>query len=406
MKKSSIRAILALVLTFCCILGCTSTAFAANATNEPYGYTYDDAASGCTMYKYYLYDKNQNSYVPFRTFYSRGNTVCFSDGTVVTNVSAGPGYRYNGFNTQGVFYAITSSGALLGIGGNNRVITVLQSGAIELCYNQDELATSVKTTSGTKDLSSWKDVPDKDNGSNVNVPGGKKNYDRVEVYTNSVGEMSYDAYKGSSLMVSIVISADGKHILNATNSVRLSDTLKGIKFMGIDTDYNVYMYETNGTLYRFKFGSWFSAEKIMLGSNFKTFKTDDKGFVSTIVTEKETFTINQITTSDKWKASYTYVVTKDTYATLYIKGTVESNTLLLTDGILTLNGSEVDNKVSAFGFISEKEFCYIRNGRVYVAPISDPLNTTRFCTGAESFNRNDVGLTVSVLLTNGRTRKF
>ncbi len=405
MKKISVRTFLALLLTLCCLLGCTTTAFAASDT-DPYGYTYDDAASGKTQYKYFSYDKKSDTYKMTRSFYSTGNTVCFSNGTVVTNDSAGPGYRYNGFNTQSVFYAITRDGKLLGIGGNNKVITVLSSGAIELVYNTDDLAVSVKTSSGTYDLTNWTEAPDTSNPSNPGTPGtntpGNKT-DRVEIYTNTAGEMVYDAYKGSDLKVSIVLSADGKHILNATNEVRLSDILKGVKFMGIDTSYNVYMYETNGTLYRFTFGNWYSAEKISLGSNLKTFRTDDKGFLSQIVTEKETFTIKQVTVSDKWKATKTYAVTKDVYATLYVKGTVDSYTLMLTDDVLTLNGKEVDDKVSAFGFISATDFCYIRNGRVYIAPISDPTDGRRFCTNASSFKRNDVGLVTSVVLTNGRT---
>lgn len=406
MKKSSIRTLMALLLILCCLFGCATPAFAASSDTDPYGYTYDDAVSGKTQYKYFSYQKKSDTYVMTRSFYSTGNTVCFSNGTVVTNDSAGPGYRYNGFNTQSVFYAITRDGKLLGIGGNNKVITVLNSGAIELVYNNDELAVSVKTSSGTYDLTNWTETPDISNPTNPGTttptqPGNKT--DRVEIYTNTAGEMVYDAYQAGTLKVSIILSSDGKHILNATDEVRLSDILKGVKFMGIDTSYNVYMYETNGTLYRFKFGNWYSAEKISLGSAFKTFKTDEKGFLSQIVTEKETYTIKQVTTSDKWKASKTYVVTKDVYATLYTKGTVESHTLMLTDDVLTMNGKEVDDRVTAYGFISETEFCYIRSGRVYIAPISDPTYTVRFCTGASDFKRNDVGLVTTVVLTNGKT---
>ena len=415
MKNSSIiRTFLALVLVMTCILGCTTTAFAANTDDPPYGYTYDDAASNRTVYKYFYYNSSKDSYVAKRTFYSSGNTVYFSNGAVVTSASAGSGYRYNGFNTEGVFYAITSNGELLGIGGNNKVITVLSSGAIELCYNNDDLATSVKTSSGTKSLSDWKDVSDSGNNGNNNGNNGNSGnnntvvptpseLDRIEVYTNSAEEMVYDAYQGNTIKVSIILSSDGKHILNVTNGVRLSDTLKGVKFMGIDSDYNVYLYETNGTLYRFKFGSWYSAEKIALGSAFKTYKTDEKGFLSQVVTENDTYTLKQLTTSDKWKASKTYVVTKDTYATLYTKDTVESHTLMLTNGVLTLDGKEVDDTVSAFGFISETSFCYIRNGRVYKATISAPTNMKRVCTGASSFKRNDIGLTTTVVLANGKT---
>ena len=215
----------------------------------------------------------------------------------------------------------------------------------------------------------------------------------------------YTAYSASTVKVSITVSSDGLKILNTTNDVRLSDTLKGVKFMGIDSSYNVYMYETNGTLYRFIFGNWYSAEKIVLDGKFKTMRTDENGFLSTIITDKTTYTLKQLTPSTKWEASYTYAVTKDVYATLYTKGSAKSTTLMLTDGILTLNGKEVDDKVTAFGFISESKFCYIRNGKAYTAPISDPTDYHRLCSDAVNFKMNDIGLVTKVVLSTGKTVK-
>lgn len=406
MRNSSIfRTILALMLVFSCILGCSNTAFAAESDNLPYGYTYDDAASSRTVYKYYSYNSSKDSYVAKRTFYSSGNTVYFSNGTAVTTASAGSGSRYNGFDTDGNFWVTTNKGELLRIGSNNKVVTVLSSGATELCYNTDDLATSVSTSSGTKCLSDLKEVSGTDNSTTPVVPTpAPSGTNRVAVYTNSLDEMVYDAYQGNVLKVSIVLSSNGKHILNATDGVRLSDFLKGVKFMGIDTDYNVYLYETNGTLYRFKYGSWYSAEKIVLDGAFKTYKTDANGFINQFVTDKTTYTVDQLSISDKWKANKTYVVTKDTYATLYIQSTVESFTLMLSDGVLTLNGIKIDDKVSAFGFISGTHFCYIKNGKAYKAHIAYPTDISRICSDAASFNRNDVGLTTKIVLTNGKTR--
>lgn len=408
MKITSIASKIAtFLLVTCLILGTCQTAFAADTTNAPYGYTYDDAANGRTMYKYYSYNATKSSYYATRVFYSNGTSLYFENGTLVTATSAGTGSRYNGFGTTGIFYVITSNGGILSVDNNNTVNTVLASGATALNYNYDDLAETVTTTSGTLVLSTLRpttsttpDVP-----TLPNQPSSTKTNSRVEVYTNSAGEMVYTAYDKANVKVSIIVSDDGQKILNITNDVRLSDTLKGVKFMGIDSSYNVYMYETNGTLYRFVFGSWYSAEKIVLDSKFKTMRTDDNGFLSTIVTDKTTYNIKQLTTSTKWEASYTYAVTKDVYATLYTKGSAQSTTLMLTDGILTLNGKEVDDKVTAFGFISETKFCYIRNGKAYTAPISDPTDYHRVSSDAVSFKMNDVGLVAKVVLSNGKTVK-
>lgn len=410
MKNTSIISkLVTLLLAVCLILGTSQTAFAANATTDPYGYTYDDAANGTTRYKYYSYDKKAGSYKATREFYSNGTSVYFSNGSLVTSASAGTGSRYNGFATNGMFYAITSKGELVCVATNNQVYTLLSAGATNLNYNYDDLAETVTTTSGNMNLSTLQQSPVTTTPNTPTttppVTDSTKNYDRVEVYTNSAGEMVYTAFQGSTVKVSIIVSDDGQKILNVTNEVRLSDTLKGVKFMGIDSSYNVYMYETNGTLYRFTFGNWYSAEKIVLDGEFKTMRTDDKGFLSTIITTKTTYAITQLSTSTKWEASYTYVVTKDVYATLYTKGSAESNTLMVTDGVLTINGVKVDTKVTDFGFISETTFCYIRNGRAYKAPISDPTNVSRICTNASSFQRTDVGLVSKVLLSSGKTVK-
>ena len=285
--------------------------------------------------------------------------------------------------------------------------TILASGAMNLNYNYDDLAETVTTTSGTLNLSTlYPTVPAPPTVPTIpNQPGTIKTNNRVEIYANSAGEMVYTAYNGTKVKVSITVSNDGLKILNTTNDVRLSDTLKGVKFMGIDSSYNVYMYETNGTLYRFVFGSWYSAEKIVLDGNFKTMRIDENGFLSTIITDKTTYSIKQLTPSTKWEASYTYAVTKDVYATLYTKGSAKSTTLMLIDGILTLNGKEVDDKVTAFGFISDTKFCYIRNGKAYTAPISDPTDYHRLCSDAVSFKMNDVGLVTKIVLSTGKVIK-
>lgn len=408
MKNTSIISkLVTLLLTACIIFGTCQTALAVDMTNAPYGYTYDDAANGHTMYKYYSYNTKSGSYSATRQFYSASTSVYFGNGTLVTSTSAGTGSRYNGFDTNGIFYVITSNGELLSVDSNNTVNTVLTSGASNLNYNYDDLAETVTTTAGTLNLSTLRPtapttptVPTIPNQSET-----IKTNSRVEVYTNSAGEMVYTAYNGTSVKVTIIVSEDGQKILNTTNDVRLSDTLKGVKFMGIDSSYNVYMYETNGTLYRFVFGNWYSAEKIVLDGNFKTMRTDENGFLSTIITDKATYTIKQLTTSTKWEASYTYAVTKDVYATLYTKGSAQSTTLMLTDGNLTLNGKDVDDKITAFGFISETSFCYIRNGKAYIAPISDPTDSRRICSNAVGFKMNNVGLVTQVILSSGKTVK-
>ncbi len=410
MKKT----IMSLALAFCLIIGMCPTAFASSET-DPYGFYYDEASLGRTMYEYYVYDRREDSHIIAKTFYSIGNSVYTGNGDLVTNTSAGSGALYNGFATNGDFYFITSSGSLIRVDSAGRQSVQYSSGAISLSYTSDDLAEIVQTTSGNKYLSNLSGAPSGTPGTpgnnNNNKPGSKTS--RVEMYTNTSGEMVRDAYELGNLKVSIVVSKDGKSVLNATYGVRLSDTLKGAKFLGFDTSYNVYLYEKNGTLYRFTFGNWYSAECVRLDSKFKTFRTDQNGFISTIITEKSSYTIGQLTdtVNNKWVAKETYAVVKDTYTTLYTNGSVESNTLMWDDGNLYLNGIVVAPKIVAglitsnigdFGFISDKEFCYIRENMVFICSIYDrPEDGWCYCTDAKSLRTNDVGLVSQVVLRNG-----
>lgn len=405
---------MSLALAFCLIIGMCPTAFASSET-DPYGFYYDEASLGRTMYEYYVYDRREDSHIIAKTFYSIGNSVYTGNGDLVTNSSAGSGALYNGFATNGDFYFITSSGSLIRVDSAGRQSVQYSSGAISLSYTSDDLAEIVQTTSGNKYLSNLSGAPSGTPGTpgnnNNNKPGSKTS--RVEMYTNTSGEMVRDAYELGNLKVSIVVSKDGKSVLNATYGVRLSDTLKGAKFLGFDTSYNVYLYEKNGTLYRFTFGNWYSAECVRLDSKFKTFRTDQNGFISTIITEKSSYTIGQLTdtVNNKWVAKETYAVVKDTYTTLYTKGSVESNTLMWDDGSLYLNGIVVAPKIVAglitsnigdFGFISDKEFCYIRENMVFICSIYDrPEDGWCYCTDAKSLRTNDVGLVNQVVLRNG-----
>ncbi len=405
---------MSLALAFCLIIGMCPTAFASSET-DPYGFYYDEASLGRTMYEYYVYDRREDSHIIAKTFYSIGNSVYTGNGDLVTNTSAGSGALYNGFATNGDFYFITSSGSLIRVDSAGRQSVQYSSGAISLSYTSDDLAEIVQTTSGNKYLSNLSGAPSGTPGTpgnnNNNKPGSKTS--RVEMYTNTSGEMVRDAYELGNLKVSIVVSKDGKSVLNATYGVRLSDTLKGAKFLGFDTSYNVYLYEKNGTLYRFTFGNWYSAECVRLDSKFKTFRTDQNGFISTIITEKSSYTIGQLTdtVNNKWVAKETYAVVKDTYTTLYTKGSVESNTLMWDDGNLYLNGIVVAPKIVAglitsnigdFGFISDKEFCYIRENMVFICSIYDrPEDGWCYCTDAKSLRTNDVGLVSQVVLRNG-----
>lgn len=400
-KSSTImRNLLTLALVFTLIFGTSVPTFAAT-TPSPYGFTYDDTAAGKTIYRYYSYSSKEDSYLPTREFYSKGNYVFTSAGVLVCNTSVASGSYYNGFDSLGNFYVVTKSGALNKVDANNKVTVLLTTGAIKLLYNADDIATTVKTTTGSKSLPTLANVPEKDDDDTYNPPTVAKQKNRVDIYTNSANELVYEAFYNNKLKTQIIVNSSGTKVLNATAKVRLSEVLKGAKFMGFDPSYNVYLYENNGTLYRFKSGSWYSAERISLSGTYKSFKKDSNGFISKVVTSKSSYSIKQLTTSSKWKASKTYAVRKSGYVTLYSKGSSRSNTLTLKSSKLSLNGKLIATGVSRYGFTPSKRIIYLKHGTVYTASISSPKSPKKFCTKAKSLYANSIGLVTKVTLTNG-----
>lgn len=400
--KSTICHLLTLSLVFALAFGSAIPTYAATNLPSPYGFTYDDTASGKTLYRYYSYSLKEDSYNLTREFYSKGNYVFTNTGVLLCNTSVASGSRYNGFDTKGNFYVVTKGGSLTQINTVNKITIVLSSGVIKLGYNADDIATTVVTATGTKSLATLQDVPDKDDDDTYNPPVSvNKQKNRVEIYTNSAKELVYEAYNNNKIKTKIVVSSNGKSVLNATAKVRLSDSLKGAKFMGFDPSYNVYLYEKNGTLYRFKSGAWYSAEKISLSGTYKSFKKDDNGFISKVVTSKDSYTIKQLTTSNKWKASKTYAVRKSGYVTLYTKGSSKSNTLTMKSGKLSLNGEQIATGVSRYGFTPSKKIIYIKKGTAYTASISSPKKAKKLCTKVKSLSTNSLGLVTKVILTKG-----
>lgn len=400
MKKNRTLIMVLIATIFMTAIGNT-TAFAATK-NEPYGYTYDDSATYRTVYRYYSWDSKAGAYAPTREFYSKGTYMYTVGGKLILNQTAGSGSKTNGFDKLGNFFIIGNDGSLSKITTSNQMSTVLESGAIRLNYTDQDLAFSVSTNSGSLYLSNLKPAPEVDDDDDYTPPTVEKSQNRVEIYTNSAGETVYDGYSANKIKTKIIVSSDGLKVLNATAKVRLTDTLKGAKFIGFDRSYNVYLYE-GGTLYRFKSGKWYSAEKLVLSGQYRTFKKDDDGFISKVVTSKNSYTIKQLTSSGKWKASKTYAVHKKDYVTLYVKGRTSSYTLMLNSGKLKLNGKKIASNVSKYGFIGAKKLIYIKKGVIYSAKLSLPKKATKICKG-KALKTNSVGL-VTKVSSGGKWKK-
>ncbi len=351
-------------------------------------------------------------YLLTREFYSRGGSKLYtSTGSLVNSSLCGSAQKYNVYDENGNFFFITQKGETRRIKlGSLKQEVVLTSGSKYFIYNQDDIGVSVMTSAGQKllcDLTPGTPGPEEPEDPVPVEPIPPKAKNRVEKSINSVGEMVNKAYKNNTLKLTIVVSKDETKVLNQTHGVRLTDTLKGAKFCGIDSKYNVYLYELPGTLYKFTFGKWYSPSKMSLKGTFKSYKVNSNGFVTAFVTTKGTFTLKEIEAGDKWVAGKTYAVNKSNYSTLYIKGKTTSYTLKLTGNKLYLGNKQIASGVSKFGFVSGKKLCYFKSGNCYTAPISSPTKATLFVKAVKDLKRNpNNGLVNKIVLKSGKTKKI
>ena len=373
----------------------------ASSTMPPHGYTWKDSSTNKLVYQYNTYNSSKGYYTTSKTVYSDGKNIYNSKNELIfANTNGSVGY-----DEKGTLLVVSANGTLYG-SSNLKVFQALLEGknATYFKYSVDNIVTSVKTSDGMVSVSSFKLTQEALPGSNSETETViNKAKNRVDQTENSAGEMVFKAYKNGKAYMTIIV--DGPRVLNNTAKVRLSDTLIGAKFLGIDSSYNVYMYENNGSLYRFKHGSWHSAQKIALKGNFKSCEKDKNGFVTKISLANKTYTIKQLTTDSKWKANRTYAVNKDSYSTMYIKNSSKSNTLSLKDKVLQLNGKTVAKNVGKFYFVNNKRFVYTKGTTLYEASINKPKATEKVTSKFKKVTLKN-GLAVKAVLKNGKTIKL
>lgn len=380
---SKVKKAMATIICAIAIMCCTTqaTTVSAATANAPYGYSWNDDNTGNKHIQFYEFDKNLNSYrITRRVMMKNKNLYSNSGALLYSNV------KEAGYSATGDLYVILSTGNVEKLTYAGKKVSY-KVNAVKLNFDTEDLVVTIMVTGkGNVKLADLASVanptptpspspsptpanPTPTPANPTPTPTPSKSKNRVERTATSSGQR-ITAYKDNKSKLKILVA--GSKVLNETASVRLSDTVKGAKFLGIDTTYSVYLYETNGTLYRFKFGSWYSAETMKLNGSFVSSKNDSNGFLNSITTNKGTYKVSSLNKPSVWKAKKTYAVNKSTYVTLYTKGSSSSKTLKLLKGTLYLNGKKVTNKVTKFGFINAKKFVLLKSGKVYTASISSP----------------------------------
>lgn len=352
-----------------------ATAIQENAAvadeNPPYAYVWKDA-SNVTHYQFYEYSSREDAYVVGERVISIGSTVYNTEGEVLYQ-SVKTGADNIGYSADGDLYVITKAGNLEKLSSTGNKTTYKNYRYTKLVLDWDDLVTGVVTSTGREIKLSKLGTGSTTTVTPTPTPVPSTKGNRVE--RTGAEAQTIKAYKGKDLMVQLYINKGT--VLEELADVYLSSTCKGAKFLGLDADFSVYLYETGGTFYKFTYGNWFFPTTLEIEGELKKYQEDENGFITKLVTTEKTYDVSEF--ADKFVANKTYAVQKENYSTLYVKGTNISHTLRLDGDSFWVNDEEILYLgVVDYGFVDENTYIMVLdNGDAYTATIEMPWDN--FC---------------------------
>lgn len=369
-KFLSVLMVLALVFSVMPVTAIQAQA-AVEDENPPYAYVWKDA-SNVTHYQYYEYSFREDAYVVGERVISIGSTVYDTDGKVLYQ-SVKTGANNIGYSADGDLYVITKAGNLEKLSSTGNKTTYKNYRYTKLVLDWDDLVTGVVTSTGKEIKLSKLGTGSTATVTPTPTPVPSTKGNRVE--RSGAEAQTIKAYKGKDLMVQLYINKGT--VLEELADVYLSSTCKGAKFLGLDADFSVYLYETGGTFYKFTYGNWFFPTTLEVEGELKKYQEDENGFITKLVTTERTYDVSEF--ANKFVADKTYAVQKENYVTLYIKGTDISHTLKVEDGAFWVDDEVIYFDVVDYGFVDENTYIFVfDNGDAYTATIDSPWDNFHY----------------------------
>lgn len=376
-----------------------TTAVAA-AELDPYAYCWEDA-SNVTHYQHFIYVEEENAYMVDERVTSVGGYVFDAEGEELYS-GALVGEEHIGYAKDGTLYVVLKNGNLEKRTTNDKETTYKSKNYSSLVLDSDGLVVSVKLKDGTviklKDLTSGTSTgtTPTPTPSPTPTPTPETGKNRVE-RTGAVNQ-TIKAYKNDKVVVQLYI--EKAKVTEQLANVRLSDACKGAKFLGVDAEYSVYLYEIGGTFYKFQYGNWYIAQKVEVNGEMKKYEEDQNGFITKIITTEGTYVLAK--DELEFAPTKTYAVSKETYTQLYVKDSEETHKLELKDKVLYLDGKKVTSSVEKFQFIDAETFIFVKtNGKSYTASIDKPTSLTLFKSNVKALVvSKDNGLATHVTINS------
>jgi len=229
-------------------------------------------ASAVGHYSYNYSTKGHTDKV--EVMYKGNNIYSFSTGKRLRSDLRDEKDEYIGYK-NGILYVITTSKELLSFDG--ATWKYLSSSADILICDADDLVTHIQLTNGTK----------KEITTLTSTPIVSDN--RVEKYREYEVDI-FEAFKNGNSY--LIVKVDGKDV--KVGNYVLSTNCRGAKFVGIDKDYNVYLEDENGSLYKFYYSTWTVAYSGNVYGEVKEFIYNENGFLINVKTTTGTYSLSSI----------------------------------------------------------------------------------------------------------------
>lgn len=366
------------LVTFVAIMLLFVNSLLANAAaNSPYCRISYDSNVGCNTVKYFSYDKKDVAHYDasrFVKFYD-GKILLGNSNTLITSthkLGTNPGWIPDGTYLVWLETDNSFKGHHFATGQTVK----LADNVLSIGINADSMAETVTFADGKSVAISTllpNSAPPQEPPKVQPIPSipPKQPSNRLlKEWTDEKGRENFEFGKNKLVVA-------GKNVY--FNNFKISELCNsGVKFVGIDSSYKVYLYEdASCSYYRFAPKNLFVPKKIQFAKKGKLVSVvnDTNGFLTKIITTTGTFGLSQLSKKATWKPTISYAINKADYCTYYLAKSTKSYTLRKKGSCLYLGkkliAKGISKKSNAFGFAGKKIY-YCKNGKFYRAKIASP----------------------------------
>lgn len=262
---------------------------------DPYGFTWLDEEEDIWYIQYYEYSSRDGAYSITDYVYVDNNKLYDKNGKQINTVKSmdSEDEPTAGFY-NGKLYFLDKSGytCQMSKSTDSKYSRYDSNSAKYFTLDEDGLITKA----GNYSISSMKFSGSYSRNSSSNGSGNhtEKSGDYVKTYAyNGDPEKTvYDAYYDDELLISIYCK--GSNVWVDTNSLLLSETCVGAKFVGYAHGYFTIMYDLDGTIYCFAYDRFNKALPITFNEEIMSYVKDDDGFIESIKTNRRTYDLDDL----------------------------------------------------------------------------------------------------------------